>query len=299
LRAVVLLGLAVFAVGACSGSNERVRISRVETDIVDFERSFAVAGDVLVGVRWRERAEHDEQVVTSTDGRRWAPVELPGVDTLPVALRWPYEREGQVAVNGEIVEPGSRGAFDPDFTTWVWTTRDGQRWSRTACPRVLGCAPPSFFDRRYQREDVSLDGGRTTVDHARFGDVLRLDSGDRFATAAVPIHTEAERGYLLRSNDGRTWHSVVRDRCGALTADPTGRFHEPVRLGDHWLVVHTCSVYSEPVESAIYLGDANATTFRTISRSPHELGQPLVVGNRVFVPEQAGLETHFVVVEVE
>jgi hypothetical protein len=294
--------LAGLAVAGCAGAGERVRVDRVETDIVDFERAFVATGDVLVGVRWGESDELDEQVVTSPDGHTWTPVDLPGVPAgRTTSLRTPYVREGRASVNGEIVDPASRGALDPDLTTYVWSTADGRTWARTGCPRVLGCNPPFFDNSRFWREQVSLDGGRTVEGRARFGtEEHRLPSGALLATATTFGNQETEYAHLVRSVDGgRSWRSVVRDRCPGLASTPTGIFRNPVRLDEHWIVVHGCFEVGDSIESAIYLGDAGATTFRTISRSPHALGQPVVLGDRVFVPEQVGREQHFVIVTVD
>ena len=152
----------------------------------------------------------------------------------------------------------------------------GQTWSLAPCPPEAvepdggSCSRPDTYGELLIRyTDVSVDGGRSwarptiegepVTDEFSFRHVVELDGGGWLATADDD-NDETIEGYLLRSDDGRTWDDVMPAAevpCD-VTLDSTG-FIGPVPFGDGWLVAHHCSDFHDPVRTEAFTLDADGT----------------------------------------
>jgi hypothetical protein len=286
---VVAAALSAVVTGACSRDPAGVSVERVRGNVAAVDRSFAVAGDRLVGV-WPRDAH--PTVRTSTDARVWEDVDLPGVSPRTrVTLHGPFVNRATVVVTGDI------GRHE----TLVWTTRDGQRWDGTICRRRDGCRPASpARPSGTPREAVSIDSGKTTHDRVAFGEMLKLRSGATLAVAQTHPDAETVHAHLLRSEDRGVWRPLVRDPCPEVAdrVPPQARFFDPLHVDGHWFVVYRCAPDAPDLAfGRVYMGDEDATRFEVVAASEVALDEPLVVDGRIFVPEEpdGGPQTFLVV----
>ncbi|GIJ66809.1 hypothetical protein [Virgisporangium ochraceum] len=234
--------------------------------------------------------DNDSAWVTG-DGQGWrgGPVPTqPGGALLAAAVRQP---DGRVVV-------GTQGSDDARL---VVTADGGSTWQVVDCPatfRPAGsprCEVPrdAGGDLWLRGADVSLDAGRTwkpvtvgTSSVPRVEDAVALPGGGWLGSAVTLTAPTTRTGVLVRSTDGVAWQPVVESPCGAgQGATVSG----PRRIGDRWLVTHTCvDADDAPQRSHLYLVDRDGTRGRvlvTVDRPGAWLGAPTAVGDTVVVPE--------------
>jgi photosystem II stability/assembly factor-like uncharacterized protein len=278
---------------------------RSHTLATDVPRFYGVdvqrVGDLLVlGVT----SERTFLLFSSTDrGRTWRRSAVPQLALDPNETA---HLIGAWSLGGEtVVQVDFRAQTRRSFRRPELASRDGERtWalrqcSPRPCPRILTAGRLAT-----RGTNVSLDGGRTwskatflpseasSEPPSHFLDLIELDAGGWLATGWLP-GSDSGLGYLLRSDDGRTWQRLLApDPCVELGGSrPNSEFTRPVLFGDRWYVAYNCSSLVEPLESQIFASDISARHFVPVTgtrRRGPSFGQPVLLDDRLLIPEEGG-----------
>jgi len=246
------------------------------------------------------------RVLTSDDaGASWQAARVPELglgEEQSAHLPFLWEQDGALAGLGDF-----RGT-NPPAHRFVLTSSDGGRtWvegdrcdpGATQCPRPTQTAG----ELTVRDGEVSLDGGATWVEaeveeRAGLDDLTGLafdevvQHGDGWmATAGLYVPSDVEFGFLLASDDGRTWRHVADDPCiDAGGSRPNSRFRGPVVVDDIAYVTYSCVALTDAVEGVILrvAPGEDAQPIDGTEIRDGTFGAPHLVGDLLVVAVQRG-----------
>lgn len=240
---------------------------------------------------------------TSDDrGASWRRAEVTGLDLLAGVELRPEAGTG-TAEGGAlrlVVASASFTSPGPGHRRVLASEDGGSTWSAQPCGP--DCPDPSQAgDLLHRYGETSTDGGATW-------DPIELEpsSPDDGPTSLAAVHQvpggwlasawletdEVSYGSLLRSDDGRTWRSLLppdwcADRIDAETPVAES-VSDPVRFDGHWYVTFSCEERPTAELGVVYVGDEDGREFEAIvatRRDSSTLGDPVVDHDRLLVPE--------------